>query len=662
MNHYVPPMQRALLLPTLKVLMLVQWVVVLPFLRYLPVWLGGVLALVMVWRWRVMHGDMRPAPLWLKVVSVLVGVAGLFASGLTSYTLDSAVALCLLGYLLKSLEVLRRRDAVFQIYLGFFLTGVYLLYHYSPLGALTAIAMLLANTLALHAVTADRGFEWRRGLKYSLGLLGSAIPIMVVGFLFFPRLPPLWTIPNDQRGAKTGMTDELTPGNVADLARDNSPAFRVRFDGERPPRNQWYWRGSTLGAFDGQSWRAFYSEQNRRQWPRGRLPESTGRGDQHGYTVIMEASQQHWLYFLDWPTSVQADNARILPDGRAARQESLNQAYRYRATSSTGVEWSGENALSWYRNLPNSGNERLRAWARERFDAVDSDEAAFVNTVLDTIRDEPFFYTLQPPLYQGSNSISDFWFGDRRGFCSHYASALGFMARAVGIPSRLVGGYLGGVYNPNGDFVQVRQMEAHVWVELWLNERWVRVDPTAAVAPDRVELNLDDWLGEENPSELPLGSRVRRGLSIFNQAGLWWGSIQYQWQVLVLNYQDDSAMGLVESHLGRINPWQAAGFMAAFLVALGVIMAWLTGLLRLPKRLPEPWASLRRVEKRLGERKLGETVRDYTRRKASEYPSQEEALMSVTTLIENLAYNHDRHSKKRTETRLRHLVQAIKKT
>lgn len=661
MRHYVPPMQRALTLPTLKILMLVQWIVVLPFLRYLPVWLGGVLALVMLWRWRVMHGDIRPAPLWLKVVSALGGVAGLFASGLTSYTLDSAVALCVLGYLLKSLEVLRRRDAIFQVYLGYFLTGVYLLYHYSPLGALTAIAMLLANTLALHAVTADRGFEWRRGLKVSLGLLTSAIPIMVVGFLFFPRLPPLWTIPNDERGAKTGMTDELTPGTVANLARDASPAFRVRFDGERPPRDQWYWRGSTMGAFDGRSWRAFYREENRRQWPRGRLPDAPGSGEQYDYTVIMEASQQHWLYFLDWPTSVRADNVRVLPDGRAAREDSLNQAYRYRASSSTAVDWPAEEALFWYRSLPDSGNERLRAWAREQLRVVGGDETAFVEAVLEHIRRQPFFYTLQPPIYEGANSIADFWFGARRGFCSHYASALGFIARAAGIPSRLVGGYLGGVYNPSGDYIQVRQMEAHVWVELWLNNRWVRVDPTAAVAPDRVDLNLDDWLGEENPSELPLGSRVRRGLSMFNQAGLWWDSMQYQWQVLVLNYQEDSALGLIESRFGRINGWQAAGFMAAFLVVLGVIMAWLTGLLRLPKRPPEPWGSLHRLEKRLGERRPGETVRHYAQRKAMEFPDQAEALMSVTTLIENIAYNADRQSKKSTESRLRYLVQRVKK-
>ena len=661
MKHYVPPMQRALTLSVLKVLVLVQWVVVLPFSRYLPAWMGAVLALVMVWRWRVMHGEMRPAPLWLKLGSTLLGVVALYASGLTSYTLDSAVALCMLGYLLKSLEVLRRRDAVFQVYLGYFLAGVYLLYHYSPVGAFFAILMVLANTLALHAVTADRSFEWRRGLKVSVALLAGAIPIMIVGFLFFPRIPPLWTIPNDQRGAKTGMTDELSPGSVANLARDRSPAFRVSFDGERPPRDQWYWRGSTLGVFDGQSWKAFFREDNRRQWPRGVLPQPAS-DTSYSYTVVMEASQQHWLYFLDWPTALEADQAQVLPDGRAARRDSVNQAYRYEAVSNPVVAWPEQSFLTFYEALPQQGNERLRAWAEGLYREQQGDQTAFIEAVLNHIRSQSYFYTLQPPPYQGANSLSDFWFGARRGFCSHYASALAYIARAAGIPSRIVGGYLGGVYNPNGDYIQVRQMEAHAWVEVWLDNRWVRVDPTAAVAPGRVEINLDDWLDAENPSELPLTSRLSRGASFMTGMGFWWDSVQYQWQVWVLDYKEDSAMGLLESHFGRVSAWQAAGLMTAFLGGLGLLMAWFTGLLKLPRRMPEPWASLNRLEKRLGPRDTGETVAQYTKRKAKEYPAETESLMRITTLIENMAYNFDQNVKKTSESQLRHLVQGVKRS
>jgi hypothetical protein len=242
-------------------------------------------------------------------------------------------------------------------------------------------------------------------------------------------------------------------------------------------------------------------------------------------------------------------------------------------------------------------------------------------------------------LYPSADSLSDFWFESRLGFCSHYASAVAYLARVAGIPSRLVGGYLGGTYNENGDFIQVRQMEAHAWVEVWLEDNWVRIDPTAAVAPGRINSNLDDWLSEDNPSDLPFGVRFGRNLGALNNLGYWWDSVQYQWQVSVLNYQQSNAMGLLEARFGRINPWHAAAAMALFLGLLGLLMAWFTGLLRLPQRPPEPWASLHRVERRFGKRHAGETVANFLTRLAVEYPKHRDSLARLGQLIDTLAYD-----------------------
>lgn len=658
MMRYLPPMQRALPRANLVVLAFVQTVVVVPFLQFLPVWLGAVLLLVIFWRWRVAHGEVRRAPRTLLLLAVLVGLGGLFASGLTAYTLDSAVSLCVLGYLLKSLEVLRRRDAVFLVYLGYFLTGVYLLYDYDPAGAAISIAMVAANTLALHAIAAERAFTWRRGLRQTSGLLLAAVPIMVVGFLFFPRLPPLWSIPNDERGARTGMSDVLEPGAVSRLARDTSPAFRVAFDGPLPPRDQWYWRGTTLGYFDGERWVSFYRESNRRNWPRGQLP-AAATNTQYRYTVVLEATQRHWLYFLDWPVAAAAD-ARVLPDGRLARAESLNQVSRYRAASSAAVEWRGDQYLQDQLALPPGGNERLREWARQRR-ARASGDAEFLRGVLDHIRDNDYHYTLEPPRYPGRDGLSEFWLGERRGFCTHYASALAFIARVAGIPARLVGGYLGGVHNANAGYIQVRQMEAHAWVEVWLEDRWVRLDPTAAVAPERVDTNLDDWLSATNPSELSFGARLSRGFSVLQNVGLWWDSLQYQWQVAVLNYQRNSAVAALEERFGSIRLWQAALIMAGFLTMLGIGTAVATGVLRPPARHSEPWASLRRLEKRLGPRHAGETAADYLTRKSRDYPDMAAHLSRITSLVESIAYNPDWRFTKTDARQLRRLVRACRK-
>lgn len=653
MTTLIPPMRRAMPLKVLWTLMAVQWVLVLPFLRYLPFWLGLVLVLVMVWRWRVMHGELRTAPLWLTLTAMAVGVTGLFFSGLTSYTLDSAVSLCVLGYLLKSLEVLRRRDGVFQVYLGYFLIGVYLLYHYDPLGALLSFLMVLANTLALFAIFADRSFDWRRGIRQSAGLMAAAVPIMIVGFLFFPRIPPLWSIPNDERGAQTGMTDEITPGSVSSLAMDRSPAFRVAFEGEIPPRHQWYWRGSTLDQFNGVSWRASYRQDNRSQWPNGRLP-AAGEGLRYDYSVIIQASQQHWLYFLDWPVRIDADDSRILPDGRAAARNSLSQTRRYQAQSQLNVIWQPE-PVQRFLELPSGSNQRLADWARQEREAVGTDRA-FMDRLMQHIRSEPYFYTLRPPLFSGDQGLAEFWFESRRGFCTHYASAMAFIARSVGIPARLVGGYLGGNYNQNGDYIQVRQMEAHVWVEVWLDDQWVRYDPTAAVAPGRIESNLDEWQEASNLNELPFVTRFTGSMPLYLSISNWWDSVEYQWQVLVLNYQQDNALRSLEQRFGQINWWQAGVAMGVFLAVLGLAMAFMTGVLRLPVRLKEPWASLRLLEKRFGPRAPGETVSDYLTRLAKQFPEHRDLLRQITAIINEAAYNPEQSFDKEAKENLRRLV------
>ncbi|MEX2320364.1 MAG: transglutaminase domain-containing protein, partial [Saccharospirillum sp.] len=351
-----------------------------------------------------------------------------------------------------------------------------------------------------------------------------------------------------------------------------------------------------------------------------------------------EATQQHWLYFLDWPTQIRGEDVFVLPDGRAARRNSLSQTYRYEAQSASDVDWFDEVGLQYYQRLPNQGNEALRQWGLAQRDAAGSD-VAYLEAILAHIRNEPFRYTLRPPLYPSADSLSDFWFDGRAGFCSHYASAVAYLARVADIPSRLVGGYLGGSYNENGNYIQVRQMEAHVWVEVWLNGRWQRIDPTAAVAPGRTDTNLDDWLSEDNPSDLPFGVRVGRNLGPVNELRFWWDSVQYQWQVSVLNYQQSNALGLLEARFGRINPWHAAVFMTIFLGVLGVLMAWFTGLLHLPRRQAEPWASLGKLERQLGARRTGETVADFMARLALEHPGQREALARLAQLIGTLAYD-----------------------
>ncbi|MDN3648933.1 DUF3488 and transglutaminase-like domain-containing protein [Reinekea marina] len=654
---YIAPSMRALSRQALQILFVVQFITVLPFLADLPKWLLLVLALVVGWRWQVMHGRMQRPPRLLVLTAIVAGLASLYLSGLDQYSLDTAVALCLLGYLLKSLEVLRRRDGVFQIYLGLFLAGVYFLYHSSPLSMLLVTLLLFANLLALQAVTCHADFSWRYALRQSTVIVVAAIPVMVLGYLFFPRIPPLWSIPNNERGSVTGMTDSITPGEIAELARSEKPAFRVNFEGDVPPKNLWYWRGNTLSEFDGRSWTAKYRAGS---WlgsvdSETSLPQA--QESSWDYSIIIEPTRQQWLYFMDWPTQASVNNGVLLPDARYALTAPLTQAIQYKASSAQEVSWPALSNFERqeYVRLPSQGNEALRRWALS-FREGRSDNAKFMVDLADYIRSNPYFYSLTPPQYVASDSLADFWLLGKRGFCSHYASATAYILRAVGIPTRLVGGYLGGVYNESANYIQVRQMEAHVWVEVWLNGGWVRFDPTAAVAPNRVEQSLDDLLAEDQASELPIFSRMRNQLSMLKSASLWWDSVQYQWQIMVLDYKSTQAIGWFESHFGRLTPWKAAMAIIIFMALISLLMAFSLGLLVIPRRRAEPYRSLAKIEKILGKREPDETIRQYFDR-MSKNNDNLTILISLAGLFERYLYS----SKPKNLKLIRHSVFSLQK-
>jgi hypothetical protein len=277
----------------------------------------------------------------------------------------------------------------------------------------------------------------------------------------------------------------------------------------------------------------------------------------------------------------------------------------------------------------------LRNWAVEQRSLVDSD-LDFINLILQSIRNENFYYTLRPPLYQGGDSIQNFWFGERRGFCEHYASAMTFILRAAGIPARLVGGYLGGTYVENGNYIQVRQMEAHAWLEAWVGGQWLRIDPTAAVAPGRVEINLDDLFGESQPEDLPALARFGR-IGIVNQLSLLWDSLNYQWQVLVLDYDNDTAMAWFQSGFGAISPLKMALAFLALMGTVALIIGFSLGIIQLPKRPPEPYRSLNRIYQKCGERQPSETLAVYFERVQRKHPNPA-LILTLSQEIERWLY------------------------
>ncbi|HEY5791079.1 MAG TPA: DUF3488 and transglutaminase-like domain-containing protein, partial [Gammaproteobacteria bacterium] len=474
-------------LPTLYPRLLVGLLLVAaPLAFYQPAWLtlawlgAALLRLVQV---RRRLPQLRG---WLRGLLAVGGFALVLATYGTVAGRDPGIALLATMVALKLLETETPRDLYLVVFLGYFLVIANLLYSQSIPMALYLLLSVVALTATLIAANRGPGHgELRADLRLAAVLLLQALPVMLVLFVLFPRIDePLWHMPREQRGAISGISDEMEPGSISRLVESEELAFRVSFDGPVPPPAQRYWRGPVLWFTDGRRWRAGTPP----------APEElgyTGLGDAVGYAVTLEPHGQRWLFALDLPAEIPA-NASLTTDYQVLAQRPVDTQRLYRARSYpeyvTGPPSAAELRAGLQR--PYRTSARVQALAQGWRDAA-ADDAAVVELALQHFREQPFVYTLSPPLLPG-DPIDGFLFETRRGFCEHYAAAFTVLMRVAGIPARVVTGYQGGELNPLGGHLAVRQSDAHAWSEVWLPGRgWSRVDPTAAVAPERVERGID---------------------------------------------------------------------------------------------------------------------------------------------------------------------------
>ncbi len=378
-----------------------------------------------------------------------------------------------------------REQAVWSF--GYLFAGVFL--------CMLALMHAESGTLRLHAT---------QGLRQITTILLQALPLMAVLFILFPRVPgPFWALPVNSGGAMTGLGDTVSPGDISELGRSDAVAFRVRFDAAVPPPEQRYWRGPVMSYFNGRVW----------SWqPRGTSqPDprlAAAGGPAYRYELTLEPHRRRWLLALESPLSWDERDAFMSMDWQLVHADEVGERFSYNATSvASGRIPANESAryLQAMTYLPPDNNPRTRRLALELRNSASSDRE-YLAKAFTMFRTEEFFYTLTPPRL-GDNATDQFLFDTRSGFCEHYASAFAFMARAAGIPARLVTGYLGGEHNTLGDYWIVRQSDAHAWVEVWLDGHWQRYDPTAAVAPERIDLGMDSAIPEAGRSALTLMRR-----------------------------------------------------------------------------------------------------------------------------------------------------------
>ncbi len=623
-------------------LLVAQVLVILPHLGHLPLWIIGLWLACASWRVQIFRMRARYPRGWVKAL-MMIGVAGgVYLSRGSLIGLDAGVVLLIAAFILKLLEMRSRRDAWVLIFLGFFaVTTSYLFNDSLPAGlySLLPVAALLAAMIGLQQSSTDT-HPWPT-LRLAGSLLLQAVPLMLVLFVLFPRIGPLWSLPQPKDRGVTGLSDSMSPGDIAELSRSSALAFRASFDGPIPERDQLYWRAVTFERFDGRRW----SQSSASQF--SPAPQWSPDGAALSYSVVMQPSGRAWLYALD-VARVDAEDVRLMADFHLQRSRPTHQALLYRATSwpESAREPAAQPAtLQRALQLPAQGNPRSRAWAaalrREH-----SDPEAVVQALLQHFNQQPYRYTLQPSAV-GADIVDGFLFDTLNGFCIHYAGAMTFVLRAAGIPARVVAGYQGGEINPSGNYLSVRQLDAHAWVEYWSADRgWITVDPTFQVAPERIELGLEQALSEEDAllDNSPLTLRRYRDIGWLNQLRFGWENLNYGWQRWVLGYQGERQLDVLKGLFGRLDE-RKLGILTVITTAV-LLMILALMLLKPWRRERDPQLRLfRRFERLLArqgiERQAGEGARDFAERAAHQLPDAAGPILDFSRLYEMARYAGD---------------------
>ncbi|MFC6839146.1 transglutaminaseTgpA domain-containing protein [Xanthomonas theicola] len=556
----------------------------LPLLLQLPATLALVFALAAVLIGA--SSAWRPLPAALRLLLVAAMLAAIYWQVGMRFGRDTGCAMLAAMLAIKPSELKTLRDARSLLGFALFAPFAAFLLDQGPSTMLLALAAVIAALLCMQRLADQEGHSGRhplRGQVRGVGrLLALGLPLALTAFWLFPRLgAPLWGIP-ERALARPGLADTMSPAQWLDLMADDTPALRVQFFGPAPAPAQRYWRGPVLWDFDGSTWRA----------QRGNVslpapPVRTG-AVAWDYQIEVEPTDRRQLVALDLPLQA-PDGSRVSADYVLHTERPLSALTRWRLRSAPPLRFETELAPAQRQRalaLPPGYNPRTLALARQWRQQAGADDAAIVARALQWIRRD-FGYTLDTPL-PGRDGVDEFLFEQKAGFCQHFSSAFVVLMRGAGIPARVVTGYAGGIRNPLGGYWVVRRMDAHAWAEVWLPQRgWVRVDPTAAVAPERIYDTLEDRLGA--------GAGAQGGASWqLRDVGDW---LRRGWNDLVLSFDANRQQRLL-SNLGiaKLEPAQLVALFAGF---AALVLGWMAWLLARGERERDP---LLRAWRRLGRR------------------------------------------------------------
>ncbi len=523
----------------------------------LPVWivLGAVGSLL--WRAGIYFGRLK-SPHWsIKGALVLLGFTGIYLTYGRELSIESMVSLLVAGFALKPLEVEKRSDSYVSVFLCFLLIGLQFLFEQGPLDYVWVIGVMLVilttqitiNQSVTHNSENERSDKTANTAHWqALSLFLKALPLAAFLFFVLPRLGPLWALNTPTSDGVIGLSDTMSPGQIARLGKSDELAFRVRFNALVPSLKDQYWRALVLDYFDGESWSQRY--QPKINWNSNYVVKNNSNETLIEYDVLLEPHDQKWLFSLG-VAQPKTRGIGVSEDERLVSVRPINSLYQYAAVSRLqGAPQKGSLAvldalaLNAYLQIPSQGNERSQTFARalkEKFPNVDS----FTQALRLFFNGNKFYYTLNPDKLDSDNTIDEFLFDSQKGFCAHFAGSLVYLMRSAGVPARVVVGYLGVEENPVANYYSVYQYNAHAWVEIWQDGRgWLKIDPTGWVAPERVEQGVEqavkrDFAGFS--TSLPWLRSMRDQMNAFN----------YYWSDWMLSYKGGKQQQLFDGVFGK---------------------------------------------------------------------------------------------------------------
>ncbi len=552
---------------TLLRLLAVLALVLAPHVMHLPIWETLLLAAVMGWRALISIRQWRLPNTWLRSLIAIACFAAVYANFRSISGLTAGTALLSVMAVLKLLEMRARRDVMIVVLLMYFILVTHFLFSQE----IWTIAYLLFSAVCITALLMDcnhagEALPLRSVLRAGGIMVAQAVPLMIIFFILFPRIPgPLWSLPTDSGVGRTGLSGKMAPGDIAALMQTDEVVFRVRFADRVPDPQQRYWRGPVFDSFDGRGWESS---------PLATQPKPVRTivtGSPIRYELTMEPSGSRWLLALDVPTIDQLPRDTSLDySDLLLAERPINERRVYQGVAFTQYQLQPELSQREHEHflkLPLAYNPRSRALVQQWRDSG-LDDGAIIQKTLQMYRNEKFFYTLQPPKLS-RDSVDDFLFNTKQGFCEHYSSSFTFLMRAAGIPARVVTGYQGGEKNDLSDYYIVRQYDAHAWSEVWLSGKgWVRIDPTAAVAPQRVERGFTSAMTAA--TGLP-GFIVRQQSNPIRFAlNMRWDWVNQKWNAWVLAYGPELQADFLRNF--GIEDWSQMIIVMTVLLTLGTLV------------------------------------------------------------------------------------------